>query len=190
VSPRANASVDEILAITVELIAEYGVSGVTVDTVSAKAGVSKATLYRRWRSRDGLIRDAIAGMHRPVADPDTGSLRDDLVVLLKDLVDFLNRPGGGRVDASFLEASARDPELAALRRETAREARAAYERAARRAIDRGEMASDVNLRLFIDMLIAPFLYRRLVDHSRARREDIAPVIDAVLAAFCGVTAKR
>jgi AcrR family transcriptional regulator len=188
VAPRPNASPEEILAVTVELIAEHGVSGVTVDTVAAQTGVSKATIYRRWRSRAALIRDAIAGLHRPVADPDTGSLRDDVIVLLKDLVDFLNRPGGGRVDASFLEASARDPELAALRRDTAKEARAAYERAIKRAVERGEMHPDLDVRLFIDMLISPFLYRRLVDHSRARPSDIEPVTDAVLAAFSRVRA--
>jgi AcrR family transcriptional regulator len=185
-SPRPNASADEILDATVELIAEHGISGLTVDTVAVKTGVSKATIYRRWRSRAALIRDAIAGLHRPIADPDTGSLRGDLIILIKDLVDFLNRPGGGRVDASFLEASARDPELAALRRETAREARSAYERSIARAIERGEVPPDVDVRLFTDMVISPFLYRRLVDHSRARPADIEPVIDAALAAFSRV----
>ena len=182
-TPRANSSSDEILEITVDLISEHGVSGLTVDTVAVKAGVSKATIYRRWRSRAELIRDAIARLHRPVTDPNSGSLRKDLIVLLTDLVTFLNRPGGGRVDASFIEASTRDPELAALRKETAREARAAYERAIRSAIDRGEVAEDVDVRLFTDMLIGPFLYRRLVDHSRARPADIEPIIDATLAAF-------
>lgn len=187
-TPRANASAEEILAITVDLIAEHGVSGITVDTVAAKAGVSKATIYRRWRSRAALIHDAIAGLHRPVGDPDSGALRDDLIVLLKDLVGFLNRPGGSHVDSSFIDASTRDPELAALRRETAREARSAYERSIKRAIERGEVPADMDVRLFIDMLIAPFLYRRLVDHSRARAADIEPVVDAVLAAFSRVPA--
>jgi AcrR family transcriptional regulator len=187
VSPRPNASADEIRAITLRLIAEHGVSGVTVDTVAGEAGVSKATIYRRWRSRAALIHDAIAGMHRPIPDPDSGSLREDLIFLLKDLVGFLNRSGGGRVDASFIEASTRDPDLAALRRETARGARSAYERAIRRAVDRGEMTPDVNVRLFTDMVISPFLYRRLVDQSRARTEDIEPVVDAALTAFSYVS---
>ena len=186
-SPRPNASAEEILEITVELIAEHGVSGVTVDTVAARAGVSKATIYRRWRSRAALIHDAIASRHRPVAAPDTGSLRDDLAILLKDLVDFLNRPGGGMVDASFLEASTRDPELAALRRSMAREARSSYELAIKRAIERGEMPASVDARLFIDMVISPFLCRRMIEHGRARASDVAPVVDAAIAAFSRVT---
>ena len=182
-SPRANASADDILKVTIDLIAEHGVAGLTVDTVATKAGVSKATIYRRWDSRDALIREAVAGLHRPVDTPDTGSLRDDLTVLLRDLVEFLNRPDGGRVDSSFLEASARDPELAALRRRIAREVRSLYERVIRRAIARGELPKGVDVRLFIDILISPFLYRRMVDHSRARPSDIPRVIDVALVAF-------
>jgi AcrR family transcriptional regulator len=181
VSPRPNASPEEILGITLQLIAEHGVSGVTVDTVAVKAGVSKATIYRRWRSRSDLIRDAIASRYRPVTIPDTGSIRDDLIVLLRDLVDYLNRPGGSRIDSSFIEASTRDPELTELRRSIGRRARSAYEQVIRRAIERGEVEPNVDPRLLIDMLISPFLYRRMIDHSRVRPADIHPVIDAVLA---------
>ena len=184
-SPRPNASADDILKVTVDLIAELGVAGVTVDTVAAKTGVSKATIYRRWDSRDALIREAIAGLHRPVLEPDTGSLRDDLAVLLRDLVDFLNRADGGRVDASFLEASARDAELATLRKQLARDNRAMYERAIKRGIERGELPRDVDVRLFTDVVIAPFLYRHMVDHSKARRADIERVIEVAITGFGG-----
>ena len=59
---RPNSSTDEILALTFQLIADHDVSGVSVDMVAARAGVSKATIYRRWRSREELIQATIDGL--------------------------------------------------------------------------------------------------------------------------------
>jgi hypothetical protein len=122
-------------------------------------------------------------LRRAGVDPDTGSLRDDLTALLKVLVGYLERPPTARVFGSFLNAAARDPELAALQREISREARADYERALQRGIARGDLAADVDIPFLIDLLIAPFLYRGIVEHTPAPMSDIPRVVDAVLAAF-------
>jgi AcrR family transcriptional regulator len=181
--PRPKSTPDEILALTFELIAEHDVSGVTVDMIASRSGVSKATIYRRWPSREMLIQATIDSIRRPSNDPDTGSLRGDLIILLNELVTFLNRPVGGKVFAAFLNAAVRNPNLAALNQEMTRDVRSVYERAIARAVRRAELAEGIDIRLLIDMLISPFLYRLLVDNSRARPGDIQPVIDAVLRAF-------
>lgn len=186
--PRPNSSTDEIIVTTIRLIAEHDISGVSVDMVAEACNVSKATIYRRWPSREDLFFEALSYMRYPQADPDTGSLREDLTVLLKGLVHFLNRPDGGKVYAAFLNAAIRDSKLAALRREVARSARADYERVLFRGIERGEIASDINMRLVIDILTAPFIYRRLGDNMNARLSDVSRVIDVVLAAY-GSSAK-
>jgi hypothetical protein len=64
-----------------------------------------------------------------------------------------------------------------------KEVRSVYEKVIGRAIQRGELAEDSDVRLLIDMMISPFLYRLLVDNSEARQEDIQPVIDVALKAF-------
>ena len=180
---RPNSSTDEILALTFQLIADHDVSGVSVDMVAARAGVSKATIYRRWRSREELIQATIDGMRRPARDPDTGSLRGDLTVLLGELTEFLNRPVGGKVFAAFLNAAVRNPDLSALNREMTDDVRSVYETAIRRGVERGELDSDVDVRLLIDMLISPFIFRLLVDNAQARPEDVQPIIEAVVKAF-------
>jgi AcrR family transcriptional regulator len=169
--------------ITVQLIAEHDVSGISVDMIAEKAGVSKATIYRRWSSRDELIYDAMSLIEYPQAQPDTGSLRGDLAVLLKGLVVFLNRPDGGRVYAAFLNTAMRDAKLSALRRKIARKARSNYEAVIRRAIERGELRRDTDIKLLIDMLIAPFIYRRIADNSKARPSEVPAVIDIAIASF-------
>ena len=180
---RPNSSTDEILTITLELIAEHDVSGVTVDMVAEKAGVSKATMYRRWASKEELVIEAVTYLRHPKANPDTGFLRDDLTILLKELVDFLNRPDGGKVFGAFQNAAIRNPKLSALNRRALHEARAPYERAIARAIARGELAANTNVQLMIDVLISPILYRRLIEHTNARQSDIRMILDMAFTAF-------
>jgi AcrR family transcriptional regulator len=175
-----------MLQATLTLIAEHGVSGVTVDTVSATTGVSKATLYRHWGSRAKLIHAALEQLQRPAFEPDTGVLRDDLIALLRNLVTYLNRRDSSRIFSSLIDAAARDPELAALHKQNEKEGRAFFERAVRRGIDRGEVPEDVDVRLFVDLVLAPFIYRRVVVQVNARPADIEPIVDHVLAAFCRV----
>jgi AcrR family transcriptional regulator len=180
---RPNASTEEILALTVQLIAKHDISGVTVDMVAEKAGVSKATIYRRWASRNALILDAITFVHRPGSAPDTGSLQQDLSVLLNGLVEFLNRRNGGKVFAAFLNEAVRNPRVSAANQTITSEVRASYETVISRAIERGELRKDINVQRMIDILIAPFLYRRLVDSAKADPADVQPIIEIALKAF-------
>jgi AcrR family transcriptional regulator len=181
--PRPRASEDVILRTTIELVAKRGVAGISVDEVATIAGVSKPTIYRRWPSRDRLIQAAFSYSLLAAAEPDTGSLRGDLISLLRDLVSYYNRPDFGRAYASFLEAAARDPELAALRRSNMQAAFDLFHRSIRRGINRGELPAGTDVRLFIDLLVSPFISRRLTDDVPIREADIEPIIDLVLAAF-------
>lgn len=154
-----------------------------MDMVAEKTGVGKTTIYRRWPSRDDLILEAMTYIQYPHAKADTGNLRGDLTILLKALVGFLNRPIGGKVYAAFLNAALRNPKLAVVRAEIASAARLDYEKAIARAIKRGELDPDVNVRLMVDILISPFIYRRIADNTNARPQDIREIIEMVLAAF-------
>jgi AcrR family transcriptional regulator len=181
--PRPNSSTNEILVTTIQLIAEHDVSGVSVDMIAERAGMSKATIYRRWPSRSELITEAMRYTRRPGVNPDTGSLRGDLQALLAELLEYLNRPDGSRIMMSLLNGAMRTPELAEIRKSAASDARSAYKIAIERGIKRGELDKPINTRLMIDMLIAPFLYQRLVENTKARRSDVDQIIDAALTAF-------
>jgi AcrR family transcriptional regulator len=172
-----------VLQATLDVIAEQGVMGISVDTVAARSGVSKATIYRHWGSRARLIHAAISSLQPPSVEPDTGSLRADLVVLLTSLVDYFDSPSVARMFPSFLDAAMRDPELAELRQETLRMGRASFERVVRMGIARGELPDDVDVHLVVDLARAPIIYRRVVAQVPVRPSDVAPVVDAVLAAF-------
>lgn len=184
--PRARRSDVDILDATIDVIAQHGVSGTTVDTVAEKAGVSKATIYRHWGSRAQLIHAALSSLEGPYVETEGDSLREDLTVLLSHLVDFFNQRDMGRIFSSFIDAAVRDPELAELHRHTMVRARASFEQVVRRAIERGELPADLDIGLFVDLVRSPFIYRRVVAQSPVRTVDIDAVLDIVLAAFSRV----
>src|SRR5204863_7509489 len=80
---------------TLDVIAARGVRGLTTAAVAERAGISKATMYRRWRSKEALVVDAVASLVSEIAIPDTGSLREDVRALLRDAVRLYadSRPG-------------------------------------------------------------------------------------------------
>jgi AcrR family transcriptional regulator len=188
VSPRPRRS-HVVLTTTLDVIAEQGVTGISVDTVAARSGVSKATIYRHWGSRAHLIHAAISSLQQPTAEPDTGSLRGDLTELLVRLVEYFDTPPVTRVFLSFIEAAIRDPELAELRQETLRLNRLSFERVVRRGIDRGELPADIDVALVVDLVRSPIIYRRVVAQVAVSMSDVEPIINVVLAAFPAVHAR-
>jgi AcrR family transcriptional regulator len=95
------------------VLAEVGYAGLTMDAVARAASVSKATIYRRWRTKADLLVSVIdAANEDTLAVPDTGSLRDDLVSLLTSLVRVLGGPGG-RASRALVGAINDEPVLAA-----------------------------------------------------------------------------
>jgi AcrR family transcriptional regulator len=183
VSPRARNSDVDIFEATLDVIAEHGVSRATVDMVAARAGMSKATIYRHWGSRAQLIHAALSSLQGPYVETPGESLREDLAILLSHLVDYFNRPDIGRIFPSFIDAAVRDPELAELHMEGMQRAREGFEEVVRRAIERGELSADLDVGLLVDVVRAPFIYRPVVARMPVAQEDIDAVLDLVLGAF-------
>ena len=101
--PRSEASHQAIIEATLELLIEEGYGSLTMEGVRARAGVGKATIYRRWHSKEELVRDAIVFLHHEFETPDTGSLRGDYEALAWRC-------------ARARRAAARDADAAAARR--------------------------------------------------------------------------
>ena len=175
-------SEEAILRAALDLMAEHGVGGLTVDAVAARAGVGKQTIYRHWGSRARLVHDAIACTNDPLVEPDTGSLRGDLEALVAQLARFLSNPDTGRVFPSMLEAAERDPELAELRQAHADKKRDAFRRVLARAADRGEVDAELDVEAAIDLVVGPIFYRRLVARTQVRADALGHHLDLALRA--------
>ncbi|HEY6531784.1 MAG TPA: helix-turn-helix domain-containing protein, partial [Acidimicrobiales bacterium] len=87
---RSQAADQAILAATLEELAVAGYGGLTMAAVIARSGVSSATLYRRWPTKQQLVAAALASLHQEVVDIDTGSLEGDLLALARALADAMS----------------------------------------------------------------------------------------------------
>jgi len=174
----------EILEAALDVLAETGYDGMTIDMVAARAKAGKATLYRRWASKSELVLDAVACMKSTDVDlsspPDTGTLRGDLVALVKTPT-IRESERKLKVMAGIVSMIARDPELAAAAQEALVEPRAAANRIIfQRAIDRGEIPADVDIEKLCLIGPAMVAYRTLMMRKPVDREFMIGNIDRII----------
>jgi AcrR family transcriptional regulator len=115
--PREARADRAILTATLQLMAERGVRDLRMDDVADRAGVGKATIYRRYRSKDALVSDAIATLVSEIEIPDTGSTRADLLALMRQAVELYSGSLAARLMPAVLEETRRNPELASTVRD-------------------------------------------------------------------------
>lgn len=179
--PRIVRSRSAILGATIGLLLEGGIHDVSVDAIAERSGVSKATIYRHWDTRQAIILDALDHMKARHDLPDTGSLRGDLVDLLSQLVAHVASPAAS-VFASLVGASEHDPELASMRQAFARARSDTVRRLIARGIERGELPSDIDVEVLLASLVGPIFYMRLARGEAVPAHWPAAIVEAVLAA--------
>ena len=161
--PRDARADRAILTAALELMAERGVHELRMDDVAAHAGVGKAAIYRRYRSKDELVAGAVAALVSEITVPDTGSTRADLLALMRDAVEVYTGSVAARAMPSLVEAMSRNPGLAeAVRDGFLAGRRAALHKVLERAIERGDLRPDLDIGLALDVLGGPLFYRLLV----------------------------
>ncbi|MET0975741.1 MAG: TetR/AcrR family transcriptional regulator [Leifsonia sp.] len=180
----------EILEAALDVLAETGYDGMTIDMVAARAKAGKATLYRRWASKGELVIDAVACMKRGDLDeanlPDTGTLRGDLVALIKprSIEDGEKKL---QVMAGLMSMLSRTPELADAAKAAIVEPRAAVNRRLMlRAVERGEISADCDIDTLA--LISPSMaaYRVLIERKPVDRDFLIALIDGVILPAVGL----
>jgi AcrR family transcriptional regulator len=155
-----------------------------MDRVAARAGVGKAALYRRWRSKQAMLVDVVARVGTDAALPaDTGSLRGDVLAFIEDVLAVLHHPVASRVITDLVAEARRSAELAEAlvtrHRDPRREAGAAM---LRRAVERGELPPDVDTELALDLLAGPLYLRAVVPSGALDATYAERLTDAFLRA--------
>ncbi len=182
--PPSDRTERAILQATTELLAERGLTGLTMEEVAARAHVSKASVYRRWPSKGRLAFDAFMGAflaRQPL--PDTGSLRADLAAALRGWVDTVREPATGRTLKGLIAEVQRDPELAPPWRERfTLPVRSQHLTILERAISRGELAPDADTDLLLDLLYGPAYHRLLHGHLPLDDRFVNGLVAAIMAA--------
>jgi AcrR family transcriptional regulator len=183
--PRSEKAQKAILEAAIELLLEQGLHAMSMDDVAKRAGVSKATIYRWWPSKEVLAVDALAtewAPHLPAAERDTGTLRGDLLARFRPWLRQLNQKPYGRVIAGLVAEAQTDTEFAELYREHfVQPRRDATRPLLLRAIDRGEIAPDTDLEATLDLLYGPIYHRLLHGHAPLNDRFVRQVVDTVIA---------
>jgi AcrR family transcriptional regulator len=164
--PRCARSRAAILAAAADLVAEAGLQGFSMDDLAARAGVGKATIYRHWRGRDELLVDASWLLCEPAPVPDTGSLRDDLLAVVRHLCRVVSSPVVGPMISAFIEAAQHDPDMRRAHEEMTSRRREPLRAVLRRGQARGELPAGVPHELAADLVVGPVFYRRFVSHGK------------------------
>ena len=154
---RGARLVEKILSVTITQLAEVGLERLSIPEIARLSGANKTSLYRRWATKEELVRDALAaGVAQVRLTEPTGDLRRDLVTLGKRMATFIGSPLG-RALLRIVFAEGDHSEL--------------------RAIVRGTYAGGTAASP-IDLLIAAW-----PEHARARRAQLELAIFAIAGAI-------
>ncbi len=177
--PRDPAADEAIIAAVFEVIEANGFAGFSVEAVATRAGVGKATIYRRWPTREDLL---VAAAERVMADrgvPDTGTLEGDLVAWLWGRFRSKQDSPGARLLGQVLVEARVNPELTELLKRFHTERRGILTEVIERARARGEIGS-IDGGLLFDLISGALLHRSLFGDRPVRRGDVEEIVDAAL----------
>lgn len=165
-----------------EELAAAGYGRLSVDAVAKRAGVGKAAIYRRWKSKRDLAADLVTKVAVAAIDvPDTGTLRGDIRAYLQNGREALTHRLARTIIPDLLAEAARDPEYAAtisgqIREPRRLKAAQLFERARRR----GEIADDADIEVALDMLGGALYWRQSVMQVDADDDYLDRLTDAIL----------
>jgi len=177
--PRSEEAHQAILDATVELLAEVGFSALTVEGVAQRAGVGKATIYRRWPSKLPLVVEAFGGLPR-LEDVETGDLAEDLKTMLRAYLQLFNTTPLATILPSLAGERAHNEALSELFDPVLKGRRRPLVTALERAVARGELAPDLDLDLAADLVVGPIAVRLFFTGSKLSPRMVGPMVDLAL----------
>lgn len=179
--PRSVQADRAIIHATLEVFAESGAEGLCIEKVAAKAGVGKATIYRRWPGKEDLLLDAISALRSPLPKPKGESVREDLAALVDAIGKESGDPRRVRQFALLLGEGAAYPRLLERYVETVVEPRREIVRSVlKRGVATGELREETNVEAAVDMLTGAVLARPRTGRDRADRGYARRVVDELL----------
>ncbi len=164
--PRGAECDRAILHATLVEYANRGLEALSVDAVAARAGVGKATIYRRYPSKVELVMAAalmLCEENSPALD--SGSLDTDLRDYLGNLARTITDPVSGAAKRTLLFDAAVNADLAEMHRNIVATRRGRVRAMLHEAMERGELRDDIDLEFAIDQLSAPLFYRHVMMHT-------------------------
>lgn len=178
---RGPRKAEETFEAALQLLAESGYDGFTIEAVAARAGVNKTTIYRWWSSKDALLAAALLDSDLlTFAMPDTGTLHGDLVALGESVAGLLLGTETAPVAVTVLAAAPRRQELACLASSFFADRLTREEPIFQRAVQRGELAADADAKTIMDLLGGALWFRLILRGEAPPPDYITAVVDTIV----------
>ena len=182
--PRSEEHRDAVLKAAMELIQEDELRIASIDRISARSGVSKATIYKWWPNRTAVAIDAF--LHQMMAEapvPDTGSAAEDFRLTLRGIMRFYSSPLGA-IYAQLIGLSQLYPtERERIRTHQVNVRRAAVRKIWDRGVARGELDPNLDPEVALDLIFGPAMYRRATGHAGLTPADADAIVVTAMRAL-------
>jgi AcrR family transcriptional regulator len=179
--PRSEQADRAIIEAALAEFAETGAAGLCIEKVAARAGVGKATIYRRWPGKEDLLLDALGALRTPLPEPKGESVRDDLTALVEAVRQESIDPRRVRQSALLMGEGTSYPRLIERYVEAVVEPRRDVFRAVlRRGMATGELREGANIEAAVDMLTGAVLARARLSQDRGDRGYARRIVDELL----------
>ena len=181
VDPRIERTRTVVLDAAVQVIADQGFAGATIDAIARRCGVARSTIYRHWPDRVDLLLDAFSSRIGTVDALIAGDLRRDLVAISLRLADLLTSEPIGSVVASLILEARHDPQLEELRQRFVTVRQEAVTHILAAAIEEGRLPPLEDPTSLAADLAAPIFFRALVLRAPIDRPWVEARVDRWLA---------
>jgi TetR/AcrR family transcriptional regulator, regulator of autoinduction and epiphytic fitness len=178
--PRIERSRRVILEAALDELGDVGYGALTIESVAARAGVGKSTIYRHWPGKLALVEDAFRTLKAQALVPESGLLRDRVTAFLQQVARLVEESTYSACMPALIEAAERDPQVRAFHCEFSAERRAVLVDVLRDAVDAGELPSDADPELLADALVGPIVMRRLMFFEPFDPDMVPALVDQVL----------
>jgi TetR/AcrR family transcriptional regulator, regulator of autoinduction and epiphytic fitness len=181
VDPRVERSRQAVLRAVLGELGDVGYGAFTIESVAARAGVAKSTIYRHWADKTSLIADAFEAAHEHAAPPTAGlTSREALHSLLSHVAQVVVDSVFSSCIPALIEGAERDPRLREFRHRYSAARRQSLTALIARGAAEGEFRADVDPDLAAQALLGPIFYQRLMTSEPFDPNRVGDLIDMVL----------
>ena len=191
--PRNPGVADAVFTAVIDMLAEgSSIEALSMESIAARAGVGKATIYRRWPGKDELMLDAVASMKGRIPEPKGESVREDLLAILRSMTISKDIDRDARVIPCIALEMRRNPTFRAHHEDLIEARREVTRRVLRRGLETGEIKAGTDVEVVMAMLSSPMLVNKLFGPNPRLDPEKLPeqVLDIVLNGVAGPALER
>src|SRR5262249_14465370 len=178
--PRVERSRRVILEAVLEELGTVGYGALTIESVAARAGVGKSTIYRHWPGKLALVEDAFRTMKAKVLVPEDGTIRERITGFLEQVATLVEESTYSACMPALIDAAERDPQVREFHCSFTNERLAVLVDVLRQAAADGELPADTDAEILADALVGPIVMRRLMFYETFDPKQVPALVEQVL----------